>query len=462
MPISVDRLAAHSTVRTGMWSHVRLRPREGPDTLVADVSVIDADGAVALELEGLRFARAAAAALKREDGGQVGSWLYGVEWRPAPLPASTETAVRPRRGALSIAEAWKASGPGLPTRSGAATTRCSVEIDRLAADYIVSALRRLGGRLGIGDHVTLSGLQESLRILPRYRGLLRRLLEILAEDGILGTTAEGWTVIRDVERVIVDAEAGAHPVLARHADSPELALVARCGPELAGVLQGTIDPLDLLFPGGSIELARRLYRESPAAKACNALVGDAVSRLIAAAPDRPLRILEVGGGTGGTTAALLPLLPPDRTHYTFTDVVADVRRRGGGGVRGLPVRPRPGARHRALTRDPGAGRPDLRRDPRRQRRCTRRQTCGAALAHCHELLAPDGLLVLVEVTRAAALGGPHVWPHRWMVEVHRRSPAFVSAAEPRGLDRVFAGGAAHPRSPAVPPGPRRESSRRTR
>ncbi|MDQ3579938.1 MAG: class I SAM-dependent methyltransferase, partial [Actinomycetota bacterium] len=36
--------------------------------------------------------------------------------------------------------------------------------------------------------------------------------------------------------------------------------------------------------------------------------------------DRPLRILEVGGGTGALAAALLPVLPPDRTHYVFTDV----------------------------------------------------------------------------------------------------------------------------------------------
>ncbi|MBR7676563.1 SDR family NAD(P)-dependent oxidoreductase, partial [Streptomyces daliensis] len=37
---------------------------------------------------------------------------------------------------------------------------------------------------------------------------------------------------------------------------------------------------------------------------------------------RALRVLEVGAGTGATAAALLPLLPPERTRYCFSDVSA--------------------------------------------------------------------------------------------------------------------------------------------
>ena len=35
---------------------------------------------------------------------------------------------------------------------------------------------------------------------------------------------------------------------------------------------------------------------------------------------RRLRVLEVGGGTGGTTAWVAPALPADRCEYLFTDV----------------------------------------------------------------------------------------------------------------------------------------------
>jgi SAM-dependent methyltransferase len=46
-------------------------------------------------------------------------------------------------------------------------------------------------------------------------------------------------------------------------------------------------------------------------------VGDLVRSL---PPNRSLRILELGAGTGGTTAFLLPLLSPERTEYVFSDV----------------------------------------------------------------------------------------------------------------------------------------------
>ena len=52
----------------------------------------------------------------------------------------------------------------------------------------------------------------------------------------------------------------------------------------------------------------------------NELAGSAVQAFVAARPRGTLRVLEIGAGTGGTTAAVLPCLPADRTRYRFTDV----------------------------------------------------------------------------------------------------------------------------------------------
>jgi len=48
---------------------------------------------------------------------------------------------------------------------------------------------------------------------------------------------------------------------------------------------------------------------------------DALERVLARkSSGHGVSIIEIGAGTGGTTASLLPLLPPERTVYAFTDV----------------------------------------------------------------------------------------------------------------------------------------------
>ncbi|MGR6917469.1 methyltransferase [[Actinomadura] parvosata] len=67
-------------------------------------------------------------------------------------------------------------------------------------------------------------------------------------------------------------------------------------------------------------LLQHLYDVAPVCRFTNRTARALLSQIIAAWPsNRPLRVLEVGAGTGGTTAALLPLLPAHLTHYTFTD-----------------------------------------------------------------------------------------------------------------------------------------------
>jgi hypothetical protein len=101
----------------------------------------------------------------------------------------------------------------------------------------------------------------------------------------------------------------------------ELALFERCARRLADVLRGDVDPLQLLFPDGSLEHAEQLYRDSRLARGPNALARQAVEQVVAALPpDGVLRVLEIGAGTGGTTAHVLSALPPQRTEYVFTDV----------------------------------------------------------------------------------------------------------------------------------------------
>ena len=87
------------------------------------------------------------------------------------------------------------------------------------------------------------------------------------------------------------------------------------------ILQGRRKPLDLLFPEGDLASAAGLYQDAPGARLMNALVAKTVRAAVKELPPgRAIRILETGAGTGGTTAYILPHLPPQRTDYLFSDI----------------------------------------------------------------------------------------------------------------------------------------------
>jgi SAM-dependent methyltransferase len=101
----------------------------------------------------------------------------------------------------------------------------------------------------------------------------------------------------------------------------DISYIRHCGSLLHEVLAGRVSPIETLFPGGSFELAEGLYEHSSTLRYLNGLAGAAVAAFIAAHESgRPLRVLEVGAGTGSSTASLLPLFPADRTEYWYTDI----------------------------------------------------------------------------------------------------------------------------------------------
>jgi acyl transferase domain-containing protein/NADPH:quinone reductase-like Zn-dependent oxidoreductase/acyl carrier protein/SAM-dependent methyltransferase len=153
--------------------------------------------------------------------------------------------------------------------------------------------------------VTLSYLQKAFRDLedgstaPRHERLARRLRNILADPP--QTAAQPFDVPKEA-KVIFD-------------------LLDRCGTRLTDLLQDRCDPLEILFPGGDVGQMKELYSSSPFAAGLNALIAVAVERAISdLVSSRPLRIIELGGGTGGTTSSIVPLLASKNCRYTFTDV----------------------------------------------------------------------------------------------------------------------------------------------
>ena len=170
------------------------------------------------------------------------------------------------------------------------------------------------------ERFTTESKAAGLQVPQRYFRLFGRMLEMLHEDGILEWTDGAWQVRQLAPAP--DPEISLPALLEQYPDcAAELKLTARCGQHLAAVIKGDCEPLDLLFPDGSAEDIERLYRDSPFSRFYNKLIADAIRDLVSRFPaDRPMRVLEIGAGTGSTTASVLPELPSQRTEYVFTDV----------------------------------------------------------------------------------------------------------------------------------------------
>ncbi len=195
-------------------------------------------------------------------------------------------------------------------------------LEELTVAHTADVLRGAGLFAFAGDAATLAQVHERLGASVSYTHRLGRWLARLAARGLLRADGERFIA----ERPLADPDLETHHAAARAAlagDPAQLAYLEHCGKLLADVIAGRESPLETLFPGGSFELAESIYQHSTPMRYINTLAASALEALVAAhRPGSQLRILEIGAGTGSTTAALLPVLPSARTHYNYTDVTA--------------------------------------------------------------------------------------------------------------------------------------------
>ena len=191
------------------------------------------------------------------------------------------------------------------------------ELDKLYLHYIMGAFAQIGWQPVIGDSITVDQLLAAYGIDKQYRGLLRRCLEVLAAQGMLE-----WRQ----EQIIVKSKLKMQSASVRQLldcyplQSLEINLLKRCGEALADVWQGRTQALSLIFPEDGIDSASQLYREVPVAKLFNAGLCQVIEEVISKWDcSRPLRILEIGAGTGGSTQAVLKSLSNVTVDYIFTD-----------------------------------------------------------------------------------------------------------------------------------------------
>ena len=221
-------------------------------------------------------------------------------------------------------------------------------IEPAAAENIQSALIELelfAGRLLMDylcrEHIiqlhktifTLEGLKERLKVIPKYSRLFDALIDILAKGGYCSIKNDEIEFIALAENTILSTALKLLPskkeeIMTKYpAVKAQVTLLWTCMLKFREILSGEIEATEVIFPGASMELAEGIYKGNEMADELNKLVAQAVSLFASSystlnKEKRPLTILEIGAGTGGTTKRVLETLNKlgIETKYIYTDI----------------------------------------------------------------------------------------------------------------------------------------------
>lgn len=314
LPVGFQRLKQHRSLEKRVWSHAIVHSEISPTTeqFEGTVQILDQTGAVLIEVVGFRLQRVSEPQLPKK---LPENWFYQIEWQSVTAPVS---ALQPADWLRSPQEITKRFSPSTPSELSIYQD-FHPQLEVLSTTYILSAFQQLGWSFSDGALVSTDSLTE-LEIVIAHQRLSERLLQILQEDEILcQLNSTQWKCNLPTHK---EASQQWNELWANYpACRAELTLLQRCGTRLAEVLRGQCDPLQLLFPDGSLDLVEQLYQHAPAAQVMNRWMQQTIAEAMNDLPKgQQIRILEIGAGTGGTTAQVLPSLPAAQTEYWFTDV----------------------------------------------------------------------------------------------------------------------------------------------
>jgi acyl transferase domain-containing protein/acyl carrier protein/SAM-dependent methyltransferase len=192
---------------------------------------------------------------------------------------------------------------------------------RLTLAYVIEAFATMGCDL---RSISVGQALPKLDYLPQHESLVRQLHVILADSGLVvsqaGTYCRTEVLIENLPALDILTEIIRE--FPQYAEEHRLLSVT--GSRLGDCLRGRADPLRLLFMDRTNKgLLESVYANGPMYKAMSRLLGSYILETVSQwQGSRPLRILEIGGGTGGTTRHVVKLLQEHSVEfsYCFSDV----------------------------------------------------------------------------------------------------------------------------------------------
>ncbi|OQE09457.1 hypothetical protein PENVUL_c006G02806 [Penicillium vulpinum] len=196
----------------------------------------------------------------------------------------------------------------------------------LVVAYVVKAFNGLGcplASMNVGQNL------PDISVLPRHHKAKNQIYKILEEQGLIECNASGQFRRTKNPVPFEQPEKLLESIIAKFPQHAfEHTLLASTCSKLAECLTGKADPLEILFGSAkSRALLENVYTSAPMFETGTmSLTQYLVDVFQAFGERRPIRVLELGAGTGGTTKRLVEALvgTGKEFEYTFTDISASL------------------------------------------------------------------------------------------------------------------------------------------
>jgi hypothetical protein len=147
---------------------------------------------------------------------------------------------------------WEATQAFAPL---AATCSAAVPLlDAYAACRLVSALQKCGLFATAGDFRRVAEVEAALRPLPATTKLLWACFDVLARQGWIEPTKDGFRAVDNIVAVPIELARAASRLAQDHPDkSGIVTVIDGTVPRLPEIIAGAVEPNQVVFPDGSMD-----------------------------------------------------------------------------------------------------------------------------------------------------------------------------------------------------------------
>ncbi|MEJ2621928.1 MAG: SDR family NAD(P)-dependent oxidoreductase, partial [Candidatus Thiodiazotropha sp.] len=203
------------------------------------------------------------------------------------------------------------------------------EMEALLEKLLLGQLQSLG--FVVESQIKLEALKSRIGLAEVYSRWLEESLRVLVAKHYLSYDGLSYTVngalIVDVEATWAEWASKKTAWSRVPGRKAQVALVETTLRLLPDILTGRRLATDVMFPDASVTLVEGIYKDNPLADYFNEVLAEGIvvylEQRLAQDPSTRIRLLEIGAGTGGTTAVVLAKLKPYQGHiqeYCYTDI----------------------------------------------------------------------------------------------------------------------------------------------